>query len=401
MDNALHVRISGPLVPYACGFQEELARLGYTAGSAAQQLRVMALLSRWLADRELDAGGITAEGVAQFLQERRARGNLHWRSSRALVPLLEFLARLEVFPVSPATIPTKTEELLERYSRFLVSERGLAPETIRRCYRSASVFLAAQESRGPLDLKSLSAADISQFMLGECAGRGVGSAKNMAVRLRSFLRFLYFDEITAICLSGAVPNVSGWRGSSLPRVIDSQAARRLLDSCDRSTSVGRRDFAVLTLLVRLGLRAGEVAKLKLTDLDWRAGEILIRAKRGRLDRLPLPVDVGEAIADYLQDGRPKTKVRSLFLRVLPPKVALSASGITEIVHAGCRRAGLAPVGAHRIRHSAASEMLARGAGLPEIGQVLRHRSIATTGIYAKVDAKSLYELARPWPGGVQ
>jgi len=170
-------------------------------------------------------------------------------------------------------------------------------------------------------------------------------------------------------------------------------------SCDRRTSTGRRDHAILLLLVRLGLRAGEVAALKLDDVDWRQAEIVIHGKADRRERLPLPIDVGEAVAGYLRWSRPRTGSRQLFLRVKAPIVGLSGDGVTRVVHAACHRAGLQLVGAHRLRHTAATEMLRRGGGLVEIGQVLRHRSLLTTAIYAKVDSATLQGLARHWPGG--
>ena len=228
----------------------------------------------------------------------------------------------------------------------------------------------------------------------------VGSAKNKVVGLRLLLQFLYLECITDESLTGAVPNVSGWRGSALPKRIDARAVRRLLASCDRRTILGRRDFAVLMLLVRLGLRANEVATLELSDIDWRRGEIVIRGKGNRIDHLPLPIEVGDALTEYICKGRPQTEHRAVFVRVVAPRGSLSASGISEIVRAACMRCGLPQIGAHRLRHTVASEMLRYGAGLGEIGQLLRHRNVDTTAIYAKVDITALSKLARPWPGGV-
>ena len=200
-------------------------------------------------------------------------------------------------------------------------------------------------------------------------------------------------------LSAAVPSVAGWRLAGLPRGLEPGQARRLLSSCDRRSTLGRRDFAILTLLLRLGLRRGEAARLALGDVDWRAGEIVVHGKGGRLDRLPLPGDVGEAIVAYLQRGRPSTGHRELFLRALAPIGPLAGGGVSWIVRRACRRAGTEEVGAHRLRHTAACEMVAAGVPLPEIGEVLRHRSLASTALYARVDLDALRSVAVPWPGG--
>jgi site-specific recombinase XerD len=236
-------------------------------------------------------------------------------------------------------------------------------------------------------------------VLEQCAARSVGSAKNVVMALRSLLRFLHVDGVTVGDLSGAVPAVAP-QPRSLPRALEARVVARLLASCDRRTRTGRRDFAVLIVLARLGLRAGEVAAIELQDIDWRRGEVLVRGKGGRRERLPLSVDVGEALASYVQRGRVQVGCERLFLRVNAPTGGLSGDGVSKIVHAACRRCGLPEVGAHRLRHTAATETLRAGASLEEIGQLLRQQSTFTTAIYARVDRDRLRELARPWPGGV-
>lgn len=382
MGRASRVRVAGPLEPYAPGFREVLAGLGYAPSSAANQLQLMAHVSRWLAGKGLDAGALTPERVEQFVCSKRAEGLVRWRSAQSLVPLLDFLRDLEVVPVpvSEPAAPTPTERLLEQYRQYLVDERGLTAGTVRHYQDTAVVFLAGREHEDGLDLEDLTADDVSRFVLAECARRSAGSAKNMVKGLRSLLRFFHVKGITAVPLSGVVPAVAGWSGTSLPRAIDAKAVARWLSSCDRRTSTGRRDVAVLMLLVRLGMRAGEVAALELGDVDWRRGEIEIHGKGSRLERLPLPVDVGEALAGYVSRGRPRSEHRELFLRVKAPQGAMGASGVKRIVRSACLRAGLPSMGAHRLRHTAATELLRHGAALPEIGQVLRHRSIATTAI---------------------
>ncbi len=237
-----------------------------------------------------------------------------------------------------------------------------------------------------------------RFVVGFCAGRSRRTTEVLVAALRALLRFLYFEGELSRQLVDAVPSVAVWRLSGLPRRLEGEQVRRLLGACDRGTVQGRRDFAIVTVLVRLGLRAGAVAALVMGDIDWRAGEITPVGKGGRSERLPLPVDVGEAIVAYLRDGRPhRTLDGAVFVRMLAPYRALSRDGVSMVVTKAARRAGLGQVGAHRLRHTAASEMLRAGAGLPEIGQVLGHRAAATTAIYAKVDRDGLRQIARPWP----
>jgi site-specific recombinase XerD len=217
--------------------------------------------------------------------------------------------------------------------------------------------------------------------------------------LRSVLRFPFVRGELATDRASVIPRVAGWRQASLPKDLPAQYVQRLLRSCDRRTHLGRRDFAVLVVLERFGLRAGEVAALELDDFDWTGGEMVIRGK-GREDRLPLPCDVGEAVVAYLRRGRPQTSCRKLFLSSIAPVGEISSCAVRKIVRRACIRAGLAPIGSHRLRHTAATAMLRKGASLSEIAQVLRHRSVDTTAIYAKVDRHALRELAQPWPGGV-
>jgi integrase len=219
----------------------------------------------------------------------------------------------------------------------------------------------------------------------------------LVTALRSLLRYLHLEG-KAPDLAAAVPVVAGWRGSQLPRGLEPQQAARVLAACDRGTAAGRRDYAMLILLAGLGLRACEVAALELDDLDWQRGELVIRGKGDRQERLPLPADVGEAVSAYLVQGRPRVESRRLFVGVRAPFGDLTSSGVRAVVGYACDRAGIARFAAHRLRHTVATEMLRAGAGLPDIGQVLRHRSLSTTAIYAKVDRAALRELAQAWPG---
>jgi integrase/recombinase XerD len=398
---ASDVGVSGPLAVYAAGFAAWLGELGYTPLSAANQLRVMARLSRWLAAGDLASAELTAGQAEEFLADCRARGYTCWLSERGVAPLLGYLRGLGVVPAPDRQQPvTEAALLLERYRAWLAGERGLAASTMRYYLTEAGLFLSQVTGTGLRGLAELTAAPVSGYVTAECRRRSTGSAKILVTALRSLLRFLFLDGLLAVDLAAAVPAVAGWRNAGLPRALPGGHVAALLGSCDRETTVGMRDFAVLTLLARLGLRACEVAALELDDISWRAGEIVIRGKGSRSERLPLPADVGEALAGYLRDGRPAgAGSRAAFLRARAPAGPLSADAVKAIVRSRFRRAGLPEAGAHRLRHTAATRMLQAGSPLAEVGQVLRHRSAATTAIYAKVDHGALAVLALPWPGG--
>jgi integrase/recombinase XerD len=401
-DPSSQVRMSGPLKPYARGFATELSQQGYTQFSAGSQVRLVAHLSRWLESEDLDETALTPIAVEAFLAARRAAGYVDHRSSKALAPLLAYLRELGAAPsVPPIVAATPEEVLLERYRRYLTMERGLVASTVRYYVDMVRPFLAARVTDGGFDLEHLAAGDVTAFVLAECPRRSVPSAKLLVTALRSLLTFLHVDGVLEWSLTAAVPSVADWRLAGLPQALEPDNVRRLLASCDRGTVAGSRDFAILTLLARLGLRAGEVAAMELDDLDWRAGEILVRGKGDRQERLPLPSDVGGAVAAYLRHGQHEgVACRRVFVRVRAPLGPMTSSAVKQVVHAAGQRAGLGKVGAHRLRHTAATEMLRSGAPLTEIGQVLRHRRLHTTAIYAKTDRESLRILARPWPGGV-
>jgi integrase/recombinase XerD len=391
------VSVTGPLSSYVDGFGAELARQGYAPASAADHVRLMAHMSRWLADAGLDPAQLTAVRVEQFLDARRER-YVRLVSWRAVAPLLGYLRALELIPEAPRPLAgTPVERLLEDFCSHLLLERSLAAGSVRLYERVARLFLAERLVPLGAALEQLGAEEIRGFVLRQCAARSVSSARTLVTALRALLRFLYLRGWTPVLLSGAVPSVAGWSMSSLPRAVDADVVARLLDSCDRATAVGCRDYAILLLLSRFGLRSHEVAALELGDVDWRAGELTIRGKGDRRDRLPLVCDVGSALVAYLQRARPACSCRRLFVSARAPLAPLSASAVRSVVRDACKRAGLERLGAHQLRHTA-TEMLRHGAPLAEIGQVLRHRYLLTTAIYAKVDRTALAALARPWPG---
>ena len=398
MGRPSRVQVTGPLATYSDRFRLELARQGFTPHSASCQLQLMAHASRWLAGNGLGAGDLTPARVKEFLDARRAEGYTLWLSPKAMVPMLGYLRGIGVVatPV-PAGPSTPAEKLMEAYRTYLVQERGLAVSTVAGYLHVARLFLSTRPAEEGLGLERLSASDVTTFVLAECTMRTVGSAKYIVCGLRSLLRYLYVGGHIEHELTAAVPRVAGWRLAGLPKAISAHDVARLLGSCDRRSTFGRRDFAVLSVFARLGLRSGEVAALELADIDWRAGEIVIRGKGRRQERLPLPVDVGEAIAGWLRRGRPRCESTKVFTRVRAPHRGLSAGGASAIVMAASVRAGLPAMHAHRLRHTAATEMLRGGASLAEVGQVLRHASVLTTAIYAKVDRSGLRSLALPWP----
>jgi len=395
------VRVTGPLAPYAAELTRGLTERGYAPSTRTGQLRVMAHVSKWLQGRQLSVLDLSAERVDEYLAGRRAGGYSSFRTRASLARLLEVLAECGA-PLSPTPATagvvalSRTDVLLAGYERFLREERGLASSTTAAYVLRARRFVADHTDEG--DLRVVTAATVSGAVLHEAEALSVASARVFAVALRWVLRYGYLSGLIDTDLSAAALPVTGRPRSSLPRGASQAQAAALLHSCDRRTTAGRRDYAVILILLRLGLRAGEVAGLRLEDLDWRAGQITVHGKGHRVDQLPLPVDVGHAIAGYLRRGRPTTAERGVFLTARAPRTVLSRRGVSWIVRRACVRAGAAPVGAHALRHSLACQLLRAGAPLREIGQLLRQHADITVSVYARVDVDRLRIVARPWPG---
>jgi integrase/recombinase XerD len=391
------VRVSGPLAVFADGFLVELVEQGYRLWPAQRHLEFLSSVSRWMEAEGLAVEELTSRAVERFVAERRRVGYRSSVSPKSLRPLLGYLGRLGVLPAGDGEPLTPVDRLLAQFRDYLLVERGATPGTVGQYEPVARLFLEERSEPIADDLAGLSGREIHAFVLREARRRGQRQAELMVCALRALLRFLHVQGRIATPLAAAVPSVRK-RREGLPRGLAAEQVRLLLASCDRDTAAGKRDFAILMLLARLGLRRGEVAALGLDDVDWRAGVILIRGKGSRIDRLPLACDVGEALVDYLRHGRPRGFGRRLVLAARAPYKEMSPGGVTAVVMRACKRAGIAPVGAHRLRHTIASELLRRGAPLPEIGQLLRHQSIDTTAEYAKVDRIALSRLALPWPG---
>lgn len=387
----------GPLAQYANGYRRVLAGLGYTPDGVVRKLWELGRLSDWMIANRLEAGDLTSERLGEFGAFCVDRG-LRPVGPRTLRPLLSYLRSLAVVPAPEATA-TPLDELLGRYRRWLVEDRALAARTVGRYVKAARRFLGARAAAtGGTGVEGLAAADVTGFLLAECYRLSVGSAKGRVAELRSLLRFLFIEGRTDTALAVSVPPVAGWRNTALPATLTRADVEAIIAAVGRDTITGCRNLAIVLLLARLGLRAAEVAGLQLSDIDWRAGELFVRGKGRRDERLPLPADVGDAVATYLRSARPTTTSREVFVTRFAPWRALAPQTVSKIVYTASAQAGLEPpVCAHRLRHALATDMLANGAVLAEISQVLRHRDLATTAIYAKVDHAALRELAPAWP----
>lgn len=391
--------MTGPLAPWAPGMAEWLTRLGYTPRLVERHLQLAGGLSKFLHRRGLTARDLSQELIEQFAAARRAKNRSRRPTARSLSWLVDYLSDIGV-ATAPAALPVRSEQqvLIERYRDYLTVERGLVPDTAANYVPVVTLFLAAHPVR---ELHELSAADVSEFMTSQCRQVSTRGAERLATGLRSFLGFALVEGLISVSLVGAVPSVARWIGATLPRGLTSTQVAALLSSCDRRRPLGRRDYAILLLLGRLGLRAAEVSGLRLDDIDWRSGEIVVRGKGRTVERLPLPSDVGAAIAAYLRRGRPRRPEREVFLRACAPLRGLTPDGVSEVARAASERAGLGSFGSHRLRHTAGTQLLQAGASLPEVAEVLRHHTIATTAIYAKVDHLALRDLATPRPGGAR
>ncbi|MFM9455164.1 tyrosine-type recombinase/integrase [Streptomyces europaeiscabiei] len=391
-------RKAGALAPQVEGYRAWLAERGYTAQTSRNMLKDLGQVGLWLSEQCLDAADLDEEHLKRHLSDLRKSGRRRVAGPRGMVPLLTFLREAAVVP-APQVAPSPAEVLLERYRCWMESERGLSASTMLRYGNTARRFLAEQATtEGQFAPDTLTGADLNAFLLRECARVSAGSAKGRVAELRSLMRFLHLHGVIPKRLGGAVPPVGGWRFASVPPTMATGDIQRLLDHTPRQGTVGVRDYAILMLVARLGLRSIEVARLLLDDVDWRCGEILVRGKGRREDRLPLPADVGEALVAYVSGPRPRLDARHVFLTCRAPHGPIRADLVGDVVERACRRASSPKVGPHRLRHALAADMLRHGAGLTAIGQVLRHQDLATTALYAKVDFTALRAVAQPWPG---
>lgn len=397
----------GPLVAHIGPFAQSQSVQGYSRYSLRRQVRLAAGFSRWLQQQGVAIGHVNSSHISRYLRDRARRTRLCLGDAAALRQLLDFLRREGVIATEKivANQLTPVEDCTHAYAQYLRDARGLAKTTIVNYVPFIHEFLQDRFGTGPVKLSCLKAGDVVRFVQRQAPQLHLKRAKLLTTALRSFLRYARYRGELALDLAAAVPIVANWSMPSIPRAIGADQVRQLLRSIDRRTAIGRRDYAVLLLLARLGLRAGEVAFLELDDIDWNAGQLSVRGKRDQRTVLPLPGDVGAAIVAYLRHGRPRsTPSRRVFLRGKAPiRGFLSQCAVGSIIRHALQRTGIqAPTtGAHQFRHGLATQMLCHGASLAEIGEVLRHRNTQTTTIYAKVDLKALRTLALPWPGGAQ
>ena len=385
------VKVTGPLVRYVPGFVTTLEGNGYRRDSVCHHVELLAHLSRWLEAQGLDAIDITSERVDEFLRARETEGYARLLTGKGVAPLLGYLRTSGAIPGALVARHSTNDDLLMSFREYLIEERGLARSTARDYVRVARRFVDGYSATCLVDL---TIEQVLRFVADECR-RHVPNP--VVTGLRAFLRFCYLQGLTLNNLASVIPAVAYVGQSSLAKNVELSDIHRLLESCDRTTASGSRNFAILSVLARLGLRAREVAAMELIDIDWRRGEITVRGKGPRLDALPLPVDVGEALAEWLATGRPPCTHRHVFCRLVAPLGPLTSVGVSGVVAATCRRAQVPEIRAHALRHSAARQMLRSGSNLSEIAQVLRHTDSATTSVYAKADHATLVRAAQPWP----
>lgn len=398
MGDPLRVRVTGPLVGFVPAFREALFDSGYASNTVAQQLRLVADVSGWLGRRRMDVHDLSPSVIDSFVRCRR-RTHVNLCTPRALAPFVGFLNDSCVERKQNRTAPLSvTDQILDSF-RYLVSERALRAATVTNYLNQTRPFLRWRAQKSGDDFATLTADEVTAFLLLRAVDETLGSVRVAATAIRSLLKWMFLTGITPGSLAGAIGPIAYSSYAGLPKGLSTAQLRDLTGQAALSAIAAGRNMAVVAVLSRLGLRSAEVAGLLLSDINWRAGTITVAGKGGRSGVMPLPADVGASLAEYLQKERPCSRDRHVFLRVLAPHSGMSPSGISQVVTSLGTRAGIAHrIGAHRLRHTAATAVLAAGGGLVEAGQLMRHNGQSATVIYAKVDVLSLRLLARPWPG---
>jgi len=395
----------GPLVPYLDAFARSLDEQGFKRRLISPQIRVAANFSQWLQAKEVTAQEVTDEHVQRFFEGYARKQSVKRGEFAALRRLMELLGRLSVICPRPEhNESTPIQQAVDAFTTYLRQEQALCDKTLIQYGPFIEHFLSKRFGQGPVEFAALQAGDVIEFVKRQAALLSPARAKAATTALRSFFRYLRYCGEIQLDLAAAVPTVPNWSMTEIPRAIAPDHLQAVFAHCPRDTPVGRRDYAILMLLARLGLRAGEIVSLTLDSIDWETGSIAVAGKGNQAASLPLPTEVSGAIADYLRHGRPTNNSRALFLRVCAPIRGLGAQQtIGTIVGAAIKRAGIETPhrGTHQFRHALATDMLRHGATLTEIGSVLRHRHAKTTSLYAKVDFAALRPLSLPWPGGAK
>lgn len=395
----------GPLVPHLNAFAAVLSGQGYSRLTTKVKIRAISKLSQWLQRRHLVIEDLNESCISEFIRYRKKRNLLRSGDQLALKQFIGFLREEGVLSAFVAEIKvSEIQRIVNSFAQYLQQERGLSQATIDNYLPTVRRFLTERFRKRKIIFEKLCAQDISKFVLRYAHAMSPGRAKTMVNALRSFFRFLYQRGEIALDLAAAVPTVARWQFSEIPKFLQPEQVKHLLKTCDRSTGTGKRNYAILLLMARLGLRAGEIVHMELDDILWEAGELIVKGKSSREEKLPLPHDVGQAIATYLRDIRPNCSSRRLFIRMVAPLRGFSSSvNVCTIVRNSLARAGINTdfKGAHLFRHTLATNMLRGGANIAEIGEILRHQNPNATEIYAKVDFASLRTIAQPWPGGAK
>jgi len=390
-----------PLVSPLAPFATSLVENGYVKATVQSKLNLLAGFGQWLVRRRVSLTDFDERFAERFIAYKRRKGRVHRGNRETLLQFLDHLRKRDVIPgPTPTCDESPLAAILARYERHLRSERGLAAATVINYLPCIRKFLIERFREKPPVIREVRSSDVSDFILRQAPTMSPRRVQLVTAAFRSFFRFLFQDGEMQVNLALSVPSVADRRLATIPKYLSPDQVERVLGTCNRQTATGRRDYAILLLLARLGLRAGEVVSLQLDDVDWRAGELLVRGKGLLHDRMPLPVDVGEALTSYLRADRPPCKTRRVFVCMKAPRSGFAGpSTLSTIVRRALDRADLHPAlrGAHVLRHSLATTMLRSGASMNEIGEILRHRTASTTEIYAKLDFDGLRSLAHPWP----
>ncbi len=392
----------GPLSVHLDAYAAAIAQQGYARHSIRTQVVVIADLSRWLQHKHISLQDLDGKAVDRFLQHHQRQSRVCRGDAGILSRFLAWLGQTGVVEQHREPVESPRQNVTHRFGRYLLQERGLSTATLQNYVPFIDQFLSERFRSKTLNLSTLRAADITGFVQRHAHRFSPGRAKLLVTALRSFFRYLRYRGEISLDLAACVPTVPNWSRSTWPKFLPPGTVQRVLSRCDRQAPLGRRNYAILLLLARLGLRAGEVVALNLEDIDWEAGQMTVHGKGGRSIPMPLPTDVGEAVAAYLRSGRPRCSSRRVFIRAKAPLGGFASSvAISVIVMRALQRAGVesARKGAHLFRHTLACDLLRQGCSLDEIGELLRHQSPNTTAIYAKVDLTALHSLALPWPGG--